>query len=251
MTDLIRAAQSGNIGRVRELLDMGVDPNEVREWNDNYTALFHSNNNLNIMEILLNNGANPNITNSSNEIPLMYAVFSNNIDSVKLLLKYGSDPYLRDIDGNSSLMLARSDGNDEIVSLIENHILRQTAKQNLALSKSMNPRLRYDTPLQYLDNDTMTRIMGHTRRYIPKVSMRMIDEYHSDKLTKAKQRLSTMRGMRDSRSVFSHLREPKLIKDILENLSRHNPNTGVHNRIRQSGRGYSLKKRSKMPYKYN
>ena len=250
MTDLITAVTNGNIGRIRELLDMGVDPNEVNTVN--YSPLFYAENNLNIMKILLENGANPNNASPGmNEIPLMHAVLLDHIDSVKLLLKYGSDPYLRDIDGNSSLMLARSEGNDEIVSLIENHILRQTAKQNLALSKSMNRRLGYDTPLQYLDNDTMTRIMGHTRRYIPKVSMRMIDEYHSDKLTKAKQRLSTMRGMRDSRSVFSHLREPKLIKDILENLSRHNPNTGVHNRIRQSGRGYSLKKRSKMPYKYN
>ena len=94
-------------------------------------------------------------------------------------------------------------------------------------------------------------LIYHKRSYRTAKYHPRIDEYHSDKLTKAKQRLSTMRGMRDSRSVFSHLREPKLIKDILENLSRHNPNTGVHNRIRQSGRGYTLKKRSKMPYKYN
>ena len=78
--DLIDAAENGNIQRVRELLDSGIDPNTKNEKDD--TALIEASYNsyIEIAELLLSAGADPNIRNDNGYTALSVATENLNLD---------------------------------------------------------------------------------------------------------------------------------------------------------------------------
>jgi hypothetical protein len=125
-------------------------------------------------------------------------------------------------------------GHDDVATLIREHILLQKARQDLALATIFNSRLGYDTPLNYLDYDAMTNMtnmISKPRRYDPSINIRMMDEQRRDKLTKSLQRLASMRGLSHRDSVFKYLREPQLMENISEHLSRIRPVPSVQERL--------------------
>ncbi len=171
-TYLLGAAETGAIGLVAAILDIGVD---VNSQNDNReTALMHAaaNGSISATAFLLAKGANPNIqeningdtalllvlfkghgeianlliNHDSNNVnlvnndgiaPLMIAAAKNQIDVVKLLLVKGASPNLKiTVNGNTALILALSEGHDEIVSLLINHA---NTDVNLATNKGATP----------------------------------------------------------------------------------------------------------------
>ncbi|OQR94498.1 hypothetical protein ACHHYP_01269 [Achlya hypogyna] len=83
---LVRAAASGDMTRVRGLLDIGVDANT---------------------------------TNDSGETPLLVAVTQGDAAIVELLLKAGADAFQTTTDGSFLVVAAQRNGHDEVVAVFE------------------------------------------------------------------------------------------------------------------------------------
>ena len=153
----------------------------------------------------------------------------------------GADPNIRDNFGETALMWAEEGGHNDTARLIRDHIHLQRARQNLAFAKYF---MDYD-----FDQDVASRIFDIEHDYDPGINIRMLDEERRDRLTKSLQRLASVRGLHDRDSVFRHLKEPELMQDVSEHLSRIAPIPSVHQRLmlddRQTGRGIGFSKRRK------
>ena len=204
--ELIDAALNGDIRRVRELLDLGVDPN-IRD-NDGLTAL---------------------ISASS----------YGHSDIVRLLLDYGADPSIRDNTDGTALIEASGNGHTDIVRLIRDHINLQKAKQNLAFMSSLNPRLGVNA-YNKTGFDIYREIADrHAIKYNPSVNMRMQDERSRDPLTKSKQRLATGKALQPrlgEQSTFNIIDESNIMENISRHLSNMRPDPGIQRRIRDEER---------------
>jgi ankyrin repeat protein len=157
---------------VKLLLDRGADPNIQNEFG--YTALIYSARNgiIENVKLLLDRGADPNIQNEFCETALMYSVIYGYTGIVKLLLDRGACPNIVNQHDRTAIMCATDGGLTDIVKLINDKINLQKVLQNLALAKSMDSP-ECDSPLQYLDYDTMKEIMICKRVYNHSVHMRM------------------------------------------------------------------------------
>ena len=82
---LISAAKSGDMERMRAMVDAGVSPNA---------------------------------THGHGMTPLMYAARNGQLDSVRLLLSRGADLSMKDAEGNTALKLARQDKHPQIVAAL-------------------------------------------------------------------------------------------------------------------------------------
>ena len=209
--DLIQAAESGDIIRVRELLDRGADPNSRHRSGS--TALFDASGYgyTEIAKLLLDRGADPNIKNREGSTALIWASEYGRTETAKLLLDRGANPNIRSLFGmtaliqaseedrieivkllldrgadpniigrwgDTALRVAESYGHDYIVRLIQGHIAPlQKAQQKLAFSKYL---MDYDD----LDQDVVSRILGVTPDYYPDVINRM----HRERMQLIKQR---------------------------------------------------------------
>jgi ankyrin repeat protein len=83
---LIEACKQNDLGRVKELLDQGVDPN---------------------------------LQDRSRKTSLIYASWFGYIDVVRLLLDRGADPNLQNGRGNTAFIYASVDGHIDVVKLLE------------------------------------------------------------------------------------------------------------------------------------
>ena len=231
-TALRWASGRGHIEIVKMLLDRGANPNIQN--NDGWTALIVAvlNNNSEIIRLLLNRGADPN-TRDNRATALIYASRNGLTKIVRLLLDNGADPYIRGRDGMTALMIAESEGNDDITRLIRDHIGLQKARQDLALTTFFNKHLGIDSPLNYLDeSDIIKEITSKPRRYDPSINIRMMDERRRDKLTKARQRLASMRSMHSREGPISTVRyDPSIMEGISRHLSRIRPVPSVQKRL--------------------
>ncbi|KAJ8688157.1 hypothetical protein QAD02_023952 [Eretmocerus hayati] len=123
-TLLLHATKHANLDAVKELLDIGADPNFIskKRYGKNIPAqtrccrsALHDAidaENVDILKLLLERGANPNQTNSYGTSVLYHVTKSNvnRLPMLKLLLSYGADMY------SSSLVESKSasDGADKI-----------------------------------------------------------------------------------------------------------------------------------------
>lgn len=106
--DFLAALRSGELQRVRELLEEGASP-QARDALGN-TALMHAAVYADpaVLGLLLERGADPNATNHAGATPLHRAA----VDSrkVSLLLQHGARPNIASAVGNTPLMLAARPG---------------------------------------------------------------------------------------------------------------------------------------------
>jgi ankyrin repeat protein len=95
---LTAAACAGNLKRVQELLDQGVDANAKDK--DGVTALWKvalgdhgekSRANVKVAKLLLDKGADPNVKDKIGRTALMWASVNGQVDFVRLLLDKGAD----------------------------------------------------------------------------------------------------------------------------------------------------------------
>jgi len=231
-TALMIASENGHTEIVRLLLDRGADPNLQNDYNN--TALMNASEfgRTEIVKLLLDRGADPNLQNREDYTALIRASDNGHTEIVRLLLDHGANPNIINNRGNTALMIAERLGQDDVARLIRDHIHLQKARQDLALVSFFNPRLGMDSPLNYLDESNIIgKIMSEHRRYDPSINIRMIDERRRDKLTKARQRLASMRGLSHRDSVFKYLREPQLMENISEHLSKMRPVPSVQTRL--------------------
>lgn len=114
MNQLIKAVKEGDVDKVKELINKGVDVNTKDE--DRNTALIYATDQtysmytykdyITIVKLLLEAGANVNLQNNHGRTALIMATDYNNIDIVKLLIKKGADVNIQDEEGKTALMYA-------------------------------------------------------------------------------------------------------------------------------------------------
>ena len=95
MREIHRAARTGDIAKLRELIEKG-DPIDTVD-RDGYSPLIHAaeQNHLEAVRVLLEAGANPNVMGILEFTPLACAVSHRNIDMIKLLIVHGVDVNLQ------------------------------------------------------------------------------------------------------------------------------------------------------------
>lgn len=103
-------------------------------------------------------------------------------------------------------------------------------RQSKSLVSSLNPALGMDSPLNYLDIDTMKELYNSMILPRPDIEKKIIDEYTQDPLVKAKQKLAFAKGFSDPNSSI-HIREDHIRDDIGNLVSRHRPYPSVHRRF--------------------
>ena len=155
--DLIGAVESGDIVRVRELLDSGEDPNLQNDYD---TALMEASyyGNTENVGLLLENDADPNIQCHSGETSLIMASSRGYINIVKMLLDNGADPNIHMLNGETASMISKRRGHNDVARLIRDHIGLQKARQRLAFATFL---LGDDTHMDDLDYDVTSRIADY------------------------------------------------------------------------------------------
>lgn len=92
-------AASGDLDRVRELLEKGVDPNGVDENRITALHMAADRGNLEIVQLLLNSGANVNAQDINEDTPLHNAALCGHREVVSLLLDKGANRDLKNSSG--------------------------------------------------------------------------------------------------------------------------------------------------------
>ena len=103
-------------------------------------------------------------------------------------------------------------------------------RQSKSLVSSLNPVLGMDSPLNYLDIDTMNKLYSNMILPKPNIEKKINDEYTLDPLVKAKQKLAFAKGFSDPNSSF-RIREDHLRDDIGKYISRNRPYPNVQKRF--------------------
>ena len=113
---LLLAAAHGDIKKVQQLLDLGVDPNKAKDMLG-FTALHLAvcYNHLEIAEKLLAHGANLNAKNQVEATPLHLASKEGHPTIVATLLANGANPNLQDFEGVTPFHLVTFCGHPEVV----------------------------------------------------------------------------------------------------------------------------------------
>ena len=117
MSALAIAADAGNAGAVRKLLEAGVQP-DFRADRAAMSALMLAAGraSLDVVEALLAAGANPKLRTSTGFTPLLHAVLEGRMEIARRLIAAGADVQR---DRESLLAMARDKGYAEMVALLE------------------------------------------------------------------------------------------------------------------------------------
>lgn len=124
-----RAAKANDVGKIRQLLDDGVSPNQTDE--DGGMTGMHvaaASGNLQILAILYKAGANINARDGVGQSPLDVTAEHDQLEAAKLLLEMKARVNDQDKNGMTALMFAAKAGDIEMVRLM----LEAGANPNMA-----------------------------------------------------------------------------------------------------------------------
>jgi len=120
-TELIKAAEDGNVTKVKALLDKRVDPDESDLLGTTPLIIASGKGHLDIVLLLLKSGAYVDAADKNGLTPLMYAVPHPKI--VKVLLQMGASVSLENKMGETALDRAKNEfygtPNDETFQLLQ------------------------------------------------------------------------------------------------------------------------------------
>jgi len=139
--DLIEAIKSGNVTKVSELIEFGVDINSRSQGlfparsSDGITPLMGASmlGKIEIVRLLLDNGADITAKTANDRITALgYTVHRGNDDIVRLLLEYGADVTAKDRYGGEAIIVApdNSDSLELVDMLLEKGADINSARQN-------------------------------------------------------------------------------------------------------------------------
>ncbi|MEM1394776.1 MAG: ankyrin repeat domain-containing protein [Cyanobacteria bacterium P01_H01_bin.150] len=120
INDLVKAAETGNLAKVKNLIKAGVDINGFSPTG--HTALLQAvrENHIDIVKILIEAGADINLSRRRGETPLMEAAMREHTEIVKILIKAGADVNIHTDYEYTALTRAQYYGNPEIIELLKN-----------------------------------------------------------------------------------------------------------------------------------
>jgi hypothetical protein len=116
--ELHDCASTGNLERVKELVEGGASINEVDEYGTPTLSLACKYGALEIVEFLVKNGANVAHTDRGGTTALHFACACGNLSPVKFLLEHGARITERDDKGTTPLLYAAKFGRFKIVQFL-------------------------------------------------------------------------------------------------------------------------------------
>jgi ankyrin repeat protein len=141
--DLIKAAGSGDVQRVKELIDAKADVETKDKFGRTPLMVAATNGHVDIVSLLLDKGANIEANDKFGHTALILAAASGKADVIKLLLDRGANIEARDKDRHTALMEAAMDGHVDAVSLLLDKGANIEAKGAL---RAYNPPILADDP---------------------------------------------------------------------------------------------------------
>ena len=115
-------ATAAMLGRVRESLKQGKDPNEADPDGRTMLMLAAFDGSTELAELLLDNGAEVDLLDGAGRTAMMYAASGPFPKTVDLLLRRGADANLTDTaEGWTALMWAAAEGNAPVVETLLRH----------------------------------------------------------------------------------------------------------------------------------
>ena len=89
--DFLVAARKGDVAKLKELLDKGVDVNTKTQYGATALAYACDKGHIEVVKLLLERGANVNVRDTFyGEVPLGWALQRNNVEIIKLLIEKGA-----------------------------------------------------------------------------------------------------------------------------------------------------------------
>lgn len=118
---IVHLVRAGDTGRLRPLLERGVDPNLANGRGDTLLLLAAYHGQLEVAEELLGHGAHPDTANARGQTPIAGAAFKDDAAMVELLLEHGAAVDAAGPDGQTPLILAAMYDRVDIVDLLLSH----------------------------------------------------------------------------------------------------------------------------------
>ncbi|WP_188595805.1 ankyrin repeat domain-containing protein [Thermocladium modestius] len=118
---LLNAAAEGDVGRVKELLGLGVDPNVKN--NDGYAPLHYAaiRGNLDVVKYLVEHGADVSARDAGGNTPLHDAAMEGKLDVVKYLVEHGANINARNKDGMTPLDAAMKRRRRDVIDYLNRY----------------------------------------------------------------------------------------------------------------------------------
>ncbi|MGD9567206.1 MAG: M48 family metallopeptidase [Sedimentibacter sp.] len=117
-TTAMTAVADGDVNKVKELLNEGIDPNvqDMDGWTPLMWAAWEGN--VEMINILIEAGADPNMIDYYEETALIKAIYSNNVEAINALILSGAELEMIDSSGWTPLIYAVSNGSIEPVQAL-------------------------------------------------------------------------------------------------------------------------------------
>lgn len=157
-SELIEATSTGNLKKVKELIDYGVDVNVQNEIGETALIIATYQDRRDIVKCLIEAGTDVNIKNKGGYTSLMQASYHNNITILKQLIDAGADVNSKNDDGRSALYFAISENfkrdNYRIIKVLldngsEYNISDLFESVNNFVSNGSREKLKIDFPEKY------------------------------------------------------------------------------------------------------
>ena len=162
--NIFRAAATGNIGRIEELLASGADVNQQDIFGDTPLHGAARYGHANAIRMFIEAGALVNQQDNGGRTPLHLAAMIGRADAIRMLIEAGALINQQDSYGKTAVDIATASNRQHIVALLNDYNQRiEQARQRVPviahiLARATHHRLGADSPLALLPQELMRHI---------------------------------------------------------------------------------------------